>query len=88
MGLVPSERRTRELNDEIDSHLEMHIDDNLRTRDVVPVEARRSAILTLGGVEMTKQAYREQSTLPFVETVLQDLRFAYAGSCGRTWDLR
>ena len=72
---MPSERRERELADEIDSHLQMHIDDNLRA-GMSAVEARRSAILTLGGVEMTKQAYREQSTLPFVETVLQDLRFA------------
>ena len=74
-GIVPSERREQEIAAEIDSHLEMHIEDNLRA-GMSFVEARRSAILTLGGVEMTKQAYREQSTLPFVETVLQDLRFA------------
>ena len=29
-GLFPNERRERELLDEIESHLEMHIDDNLR----------------------------------------------------------
>jgi macrolide transport system ATP-binding/permease protein len=75
VGLVPSDRREQEIAAEIDSHLEMHIEDNLRA-GMSAVEARRSAILTLGGVEMTKQAYREQSTLPFVETVLQDLRFA------------
>ena len=74
-GIVPSERREREIAAELESHLEMHIDDNMRA-GMTAVEARRKAILTLGGVEMTKQAYREQSTLPFVETVLQDLRFA------------
>ena len=73
-GIVPSVYREQELAAEIDSHLQMHIDDNLRA-GMTPVEARRQAIVTLGGVEMTKQAYREQSTVPFVETILQDLRF-------------
>jgi macrolide transport system ATP-binding/permease protein len=73
-GIVPSACREQELAAEIDSHLQMHIDDNLRA-GMTPVEARRQAIVTLGGVEMTKQAYREQSTVPFVETILQDLRF-------------
>src|ERR1700712_3183935 len=74
-GMLPTERREQEFAAEIDSHLQMHIDDNLRA-GMSPAEARRRAILTLGGVEMTKQAYREQSTVPLVETFVQDLRFA------------
>lgn len=73
-GIVPSACREQELAAEIDSHLQMHIDDNLRA-GMTPAEARRQAMVTLGGVEKTKQAYREQSTVPFVETILQDLRF-------------
>jgi len=75
MGLVAGERREREFAAEIESHLEMHIEDNLRA-GMDAREARRQAILKLGGVEMTKQAYREQGTLPFLETMMQDLRFA------------
>ena len=75
MGLVASGRRERELAAEIESHLEMHIEDNLRA-GMDAREARRQAILKLGGVEMTKQAYREQSTIPFLETLMQDLRLA------------
>lgn len=75
IGLVTTRRHEQELAAEIDSHLQMHIDDNLHA-GMTATEARRNAILTLGGVEMTKQAYREQSTMPFFETVLQDLRFA------------
>jgi macrolide transport system ATP-binding/permease protein len=74
-GLVPSGRRELEIRAEIESHLVMHIDDNVRA-GMDAREARRQAILKLGGVEMTKQAYREQSTLPFLETLMQDLRFA------------
>jgi predicted permease len=73
-GIVPSACREQELAAEIDSHLQMHIDDNLRA-GMTPEEARRQAMVTLGGVETTKQAYRDQSTVPFVETILQDLRF-------------
>jgi macrolide transport system ATP-binding/permease protein len=74
-GLFGGSRRERELADEIDSHLAMHIDDNLRA-GMTPEQARREAMLHLGGVERTKQVYRERSTLPLVENVLHDLRFA------------
>jgi macrolide transport system ATP-binding/permease protein len=74
VGVVPRDEREQEFAAEIDSHLQMHIDDNLRA-GMNPKQARRAAILTLGGVETTKQAYREQSTVPFIETLLQDLRF-------------
>jgi len=73
-GVVPSQQREVEFAAEIESHLQLHIDDNLRS-GMTPEQARREAIFALGGIEMTKQAYREQSTYPMVETVLQDLRF-------------
>jgi macrolide transport system ATP-binding/permease protein len=73
-GVVPSQEREVEFAAEIESHLQMHVDDNVRS-GMTPREARRAAILALGGIEMTKQAYREQSTYPMVETMLQDLRF-------------
>ena len=39
-------------------------------------EARRLALLKLGGAEQTRQAYRDRATLPTVESLLQDVRFA------------
>jgi predicted permease len=74
VGIVPRQRREEEFAAELDSHLQMHVDDNLRA-GIAPEEARRQAILTLGGVEMTRQALREQATVPLLETMLQDLRF-------------
>ncbi len=74
-GLFGGERRERDLADEIDSHLQMDVEDNVRggmTRE----EARRQAMLRMGGMEKMKQAYRERSTLPVVENMLRDLRFA------------
>jgi hypothetical protein len=53
----------------------MHIDDNLRA-GMSAEDARRRALLKLGGVESTRQAYRERSSVPLLEHLWQDLRFA------------
>ncbi len=63
----------QEFAEEIETHLQMQIDDNLRS-GMNPERARREAILKLGAMELTMQAYRDRTTLPFVETLWQDLR--------------
>lgn len=73
-GLFQKAARERDLTDEIESHLQMHIDDNIRA-GLSPQEARRIAVIKLGGVDQTKEAYRDRSTIPFLESVMQDLRF-------------
>jgi len=73
-GLFQKDARERELADEIESHLQMHIDDNIRA-GMSPQEARRVAVMKLGGVDQTKEAYRDRATIPFLESVMQDLRF-------------
>src|SRR5271156_3496669 len=73
-GVFTGQRRDRELTDELESHLQLHVDDNLR-RGVPPEEARRQAVIFLGGIEQTKEIYRERRGLPTIETLLQDLRF-------------
>jgi predicted permease len=77
-GLFSGARREREISDELASHLEMHIEENLRA-GMTEEEARRNAVLRLGGVEQTKQAYRERRTLPFFETLMQDVRYSLRG---------
>jgi predicted permease len=64
----------RELSAELESHLQMHIDDNLRS-GMSPDQARRDALIKLGGIEQAKQVYRERKGLPWLETLCQDLRF-------------
>jgi macrolide transport system ATP-binding/permease protein len=77
-GLVGRERRDRELADELASHLELHADENIRA-GLSAHEARRQALIRLGGVEATKELYRERRGLPLLETLCQDLRFAARG---------
>lgn len=60
---------------ELESHLSMHIEENLR-RGMTPAEARRQALIKLGGIAQTQEAVRDRRTLPFLETFFADLRFA------------
>jgi predicted permease len=73
-GLFNKQRKDRELDDELESHLQLHIEENLRS-GMTPEEARRQAMLKLGGVESTKEAYRDQRGLPLLETLWRDVRF-------------
>ena len=74
-GLLPDSRKDRELSDEIEGHLQLQIDENVRA-GMTPEKARRQAVLKLGGVESAKEAYRDRRSIPFVENVVQDVRFA------------
>jgi predicted permease len=74
-GLFRKERSERELAAEIESHLRMHIEDNLRA-GMSAEEAHRNALIKLGGLEQTKENYRDRRGLPWLEVLLQDLRFA------------
>jgi predicted permease len=73
-GLFRKDKRELDLTAEIESHLQMHIEDNLRA-GMTAEEARRQALIKLGGVEQTKEMVRERGGLPMLEVLLQDLRF-------------
>ncbi len=74
-GLFPGARRDRELSEEIQSHLQKHIDHNQRAG--MPLgEARRQAFLAFGGVEQTKERYRDRRGVPAFDVLRQDVRYA------------
>jgi len=77
-GLFHKERRDRELAEELESHLQMHIEDNLRS-GMTPEEARRQALIKLGGLEQTKESYRDRRGLPSLESFFQDIRYGLRG---------
>ncbi len=74
LGMFGPERARDEIRAELEAHLQLHIDDNLRA-GMSPQEARRQALIRLGGIEQTRQAMRERKTLPWLETLGQDTRF-------------
>jgi len=63
------------LRAEIEEHLALQTAENLRA-GLSPVEARRQAVLKFGAVEAVKEDYRDQRGLPFLETMVQDTRYA------------
>jgi putative ABC transport system permease protein len=77
-GLFHKDRREGELRDEFESHLAMHIDDNVRA-GMSPEEARRQALLKFGGMEAAKESVRETARLRWIETTVQDIRYALRG---------
>ena len=64
------------LQAEIAEHLAMQTAENIQA-GLSPIEARRQAMLKFGGVEAMKEEYRDQKGLPFLETLAQDLRYAF-----------
>src|SRR5882762_7567078 len=73
-GLFRKDQYDAEFSSELESHLQMHIEDNLRV-GMTAEEARRQALIKLGGIQQTKEIYRERRGLPVLEMLLQDLRF-------------
>jgi len=61
------------LRAEIEDHIAMQTADNLRT-GLTATEARRQALLKFGGVDAIKEMYRDQRGLPFMESLLRDMR--------------
>jgi hypothetical protein len=64
----------REMDRELQFHLEMETAENIR-RGMSEEEARRAALLSFGGVEQTKEAYRDIARFRRLEDLWQDLRY-------------
>ena len=73
-GQFNRERRDRDLDEELESHLAMHVEDNLRS-GMTPEAARRDAQLKLGGIESIKEQVRDRRGIPVLEHLVRDLRF-------------
>jgi hypothetical protein len=73
-GLFLKRKLERELEEEIRSHLEMQIEDNLR-QGMSLEDAQRAARRNFGGVERVKEAYRDKSRLVWIDSLWQDLRY-------------
>ncbi len=73
-AMFDRERLDGELAAELESHLAMAIDDNRRA-GMTAGEARRQALIRLGGVAQVEERYRERRGLPVLENLARDLRF-------------
>jgi predicted permease len=73
-ALFRRRRLEDDLDEELRSHLEMAVELNV-SKGMSPGDARREALRGFGGVEQTKDLYRDQRGLPMIESIFQDLRF-------------
>jgi predicted permease len=62
------------MNEEIDEHIALQAAENLRA-GMAPEEARRQAALKFGGAAGIKEEYRDERGLPFIDNLMQDLRY-------------
>ena len=68
-------RDEERLRAEIEDHLALLTAENIRAGQS-PAEARRQAVVKFGALEAVRESYRDQRSLPFLETLLQDARHA------------
>ena len=69
-------KRDAEFSAELDSHLDMHVADNMRA-GMTPDEARRQALIALGGVEPVRERYRDTSRLAWLDALSKDIKFGF-----------
>lgn len=74
-NFVSGNRTEQRLREEMEDHLAQQTEDNLRA-GMPAAEARRQALLKFGAVGAVREQYHAEVSLPFIETLLRDLRYA------------
>jgi len=74
-ALVARSRDDADFDAEVAAHLDMLTEEYVR-RGVAPDEARRQALVRFGGPMQLKEDQHDLRGLPFVETTMQDVRYA------------
>ena len=74
-NVLSRDRVERDLDDELQAALDLLIDEEL-AKGKSPADARRSALLTLGGIETVKVQVRDARAGAWFDTVLGDIRYA------------
>jgi putative ABC transport system permease protein len=75
-GLFVGSQADDDLRAELEAHLEMETDENIR-RGMSPEEARRQARIASGGMTQAAEAVRDQRGIPLIEGLAQDFRYAF-----------
>ena len=72
-GFVRPGAGERDFADELQSHIDLHTDDNIRA-GMTPDEARRQALVRIGSVAAVREAHRDRRGLPGLEAFVFDLK--------------
>src|SRR5262245_7695986 len=63
-----------DLKDELESNLQMEIEENVRS-GLTPEEARRRVLMKFGSLDFVKEVCRDHRGIPFIETIVKDVRY-------------
>src|SRR5204863_9330898 len=74
-GMFSGDAVENDIRDEMLSHIDMETAENVR-RGMAPDEARRKAMLASGGVTQAAEAVRDRRGLPWIESIVADVRYA------------
>jgi predicted permease len=74
-NFLTNRHRDERLNEEIEAHLTALTDENIRA-GMVPEEAARQARIKFGAVEAVRAEYHDEASLPLLEDLLRDGRYA------------
>ena len=74
-GLFGGKKLDDELDEELQAHVELAIEEN-RERGMNEEQARIAALRAFGGVTQTRESYRAQRGLPWLEGAARNLRYA------------
>jgi predicted permease len=74
-NLATGQGADQRLQDEIAEHLAFQTEENLRA-GMAPAEARRQAALKLGPAQAVRERHHAEQSIPFIENLLFDLRYA------------
>jgi putative ABC transport system permease protein len=75
-ALFSRDRFDRDFEQELESHVAMLTDDNIK-RGMTREEARRAALIRVGGRASLEEQHRQVRGLAALETIAQDLRFSF-----------
>ena len=82
-NFAANRRNDERLREEIEQHIALQTEDNIRA-GMPPDEASRRARLDFGPAGPVRDDYRAEESLPLIETVAQDMRYA-ARVLRRSW---
>ena len=74
-NLITRQSADQRLQEEIAEHLAIQTEENVRA-GMMPGEARRQAALKLGAAQAIREWHHAEQSLPFIDNLLFDLRYA------------
>ncbi len=76
LSFFHKQERDSDLDAELQSHIDLAVEENI-SHGMSPQEARRRALVRFGGVQQAREQQREARGLPWLDILLQDLRYTF-----------